>query len=360
MGFDAFLGNPQAAQTVRHFLSGKRVPGAILFTGPEGVGKKTLALMFAKAMVCERRGPEDNDFCGQCPRCLKAEEMIAAAREDLGRRRLLKDASRRLEGLVYFDVQLIEPITRYILTEQIRELRNVAYTHPFEFPRRVFVIDEAQLLHWQAIDLLLKVLEEPPETTTIILVCPNVYELRSTIRSRCQRVTFSPVEDSIIKSVLPEVARLKTPQRELAVRLCAGSVAKAKTFDASDYEQRRRPWIDFLGSLAGGKSPGGVDWKSLFDSTRALSENRDEFERTLQIGYSLLRDIVQVRQTGSEAGVTNLDLVSHLRVWGANLGLGQVEKLKSALDEASRLQIRNINNQMGLDALAADLVGNQH
>ena len=61
-----------------------------------------------------------------------------------------------MEGLVYFDLQLIEPMTKFILTEQIRQLRSVAYTRPFEFPRRIFILDEAQAIHWQAVDLLLE------------------------------------------------------------------------------------------------------------------------------------------------------------------------------------------------------------
>ncbi len=188
MGFDSFLGNANAVRSVREMVKSDRLPGALLFAGHDGVGKKTLALMLAKALNCERRGAGGDDFCGECGRCRKAEEMVMAAREDLARRRELKDARRRVEGLVYFDLQLIEPLTRYILSEQIRELRNAAYTHPFEFPRRIFILDEAQTVHWQAADLLLKVLEEPPETTTLILVCPNLYELRPTLRSRCRRV----------------------------------------------------------------------------------------------------------------------------------------------------------------------------
>ena len=91
-------------------------------------------------------------------------------------------------------------LTKFILTEQIRQLRTIAYTRPFEFPRRVFILDEAQTIHWQAVDLLLKVLEEPPETTSFILICPNAYELRSTIRSRCMRIAFQPVEQALIRT----------------------------------------------------------------------------------------------------------------------------------------------------------------
>jgi DNA polymerase-3 subunit delta' len=356
MGFDAFIGNPKSVAALRDMLASGRMPGALLFTGPEGVGKKTLALMLAKTLNCERRS---DDFCGECPHCRRAEEMLAATREDLARRRERKDTQERAEGLVYFDLQLIEPITRYILIEQIRQLRSVAYTCPFEFPRRVFVIDEAQAIHWQAIDLLLKVLEEPPGTTTLILICPNAYELRPTVRSRCHRVAFQPVEESVISALLAEEARVPKAQRVLAARVAAGSVAKAKTFDVGEFERRRRPWLDFLGAVTvKTREPvAASQWKALFDSTKALTENRDEFENTLKIGYALLRDVVQVALAGPEAKVVNVDLLSRLKTWAAKLGIRNIEKLKEGLDEAYRLQTRNVNQQLGLEAVALDVLG---
>jgi DNA polymerase-3 subunit delta' len=354
MGFESFLGNVKAVTALRGMLASGRMPGALLFTGPEGVGKKTLALMVAKALNCERL---KDDFCGECSRCRKGEEMLAATREDLARRRESKETQKRVEGLVYFDLQLIEPLTRYILIEQIRQLRNVAYTHPFEFSRRVFVIDEAQAVHWQAIDLLLKVLEEPPETTTLILICPNAYELRPTIRSRCHRLVFESVEESVISTLLTAEARVPKAQRLLAARVAAGSIARAKTFDLAEFERRRQPWLDFLSALSGkAHELSATDWRALFDSTRALSDNRDEFEQTLQIGYTLLRDVVQVALAGPEVKVVNVDLLPRLKIWAARLGIQNIGKLKEGLDQAYRLQTRNVNQQLGLEVLALDVL----
>jgi DNA polymerase-3 subunit delta' len=355
MGFDSFIGNAQAVAMVREMLRSGRVPGALLFTGPDGVGKKMLAMMLAKGLVCERH---QGDFCGECLRCRKAEEMFVAAREDLARRREIKESARRVEGLVYFDLQLIAPITSYILTEQIRQLRSMAYTRPFELPRRVFVVDEAQTIHWQAVDALLKVLEEPPDTTTLILICPNAFELRSTIRSRCRRIALQPVEEAHILALLRKDKRLTKPQQALAARVAAGSVAQAKTFDLAEYERHRQPWLHFLEAVAhrAGAGHAAPRWPTLFDAARALAEDRENFDRTLHIGFSLLRDLLLIREKSADKEVVNLDLLPRLKSWAANLAFEDFERLKSGLDEAYKLQIRNVNQQLGFEELGIEVV----
>ena len=355
MPFASFIGNSRALACVREMVAGGRVPGSLMFAGPEGVGKKTLARMLAKALVCERDG---NDFCDECAHCRKAQEMFTLAEEDLLRRRDIKDAARRVEGLVYFDFQIIAPLTRFILTDQIRQLRQIAYTRPFEFPRRVFIIDDAQTIHWQAADLLLKVLEEPPETTSFIIICSNPYELRPTIRSRCLQVLFQPVAEPAIRELLARQGGFSNTQLALAARVAAGSVAKAKNFDLAAYELRRKPWLEFLAAVSRrpGSPSAGTDWRPLLDSAKALAERRDDFDATLDIGYSLLRDLLLVLLHGPENEVTNIDILPRLQAWAAGLGMKGIELLKSGLDQAYRLQVRNINQQLGFETLGLEVV----
>jgi len=354
MSFESFLGNPKAVSALRNMLETGRVPHALLFTGPDGVGKKTLAIMLAKALNCERHHA---DFCGQCVPCRKADEMLAATLVDLARRREIKEPSRRVEGLVNFDVQLIEPLTRYILIEQIRRLRNVAYTRPFELRRRVFIVDQAQAIHWQAIDLLLKVLEEPPDTTTLILVCPNAYEIRSTLRSRCRGVRFTFVEESILLEVLAKDDRVPANQRALVVRLAGGSLVKARSLNLADFQARRRSWLDYVESLTlkSGTSASELKWRMLFESAKALTENREQFEDTLRVGYDICLDLLRLLQEQPDSGILNVDIASRLRAWAPQLGLAGIRALKEGLDEAYRLQTRNVNQQIGLEALAISM-----
>ncbi|MGH9453473.1 MAG: ATP-binding protein [Terriglobia bacterium] len=352
MPFDSFLGNSEAVATLRGLLASGRVPGAMVFAGLDGVGKRTLAEMMAKALNCERL---KDDFCGECGRCLKCEQMLAAGRQELERRRAIKDASRRSEGLIYFDLQLIAPISRYILTEQVRHIRQIAYTRPFEMPRRIFIIDDAQTLHWQAVDFLLKVLEEPPESTSFILVCPNLQELRSTVRSRCFKVAFKPVEPDLIRGILEKERGYAKTDLDLAARIAAGSVARAKSLDLAVYRQLREPWVSLLATIAGKEtaSLAAQDWKRLFDSTRALSEAKDQLEEVLGIGYGLLHDLLELAESDATERLVNLDLLPQLKPWSSKLGLRGLRVLKEGLDEATRLQVRNVNQQLGFEAMAA-------
>jgi DNA polymerase III subunit delta' len=358
MGLDSFLGNPRAVQAVRDMLGRGRVPGSLLFTGPEGIGKKTLALMLAKALNCERRGPHGDDFCGECSRCRKADEFVATGAEDLARRRDMKDAQKRTEGLLYFDLQLIEPITRYILIEQIRQLRSTAYTRPFTFPQRVMIVDQANAIHWQAADLLLKVLEEPPETTTIILICPNAYELRPTIRSRCLTLQFAPVEEAVIERVLAKERAVGKNDLALALRVANGSVAVARTLDLQAYVEQRRPWLTLLDTLArpSGRSLAPPQWKALFDATKQLADDRDRVEESLKTGSILLRDLMQALVGGEPGAVTNVDLLPRLKTWAQALGMKGIQKLEEGIERAHSLQNRNVNQQLTYDSLAAELL----
>jgi DNA polymerase-3 subunit delta' len=361
MGFDSFLGNARAVQAVRDMLGRGRVPGSMLFTGPEGTGKKTLALMLAKALNCERRGLRGDDFCGECGRCRKADEFAATCSEDLARRRDIKDAQKRVEGMIYLDLQLIEPITRYILIEQIRQLRATAYSRPFTLPRRVLIVDRAQAIHWQAADLLLKVLEEPPETTTIILICPNAYELRPTIRSRCLTLQFAPVEEAVITRVLAEERGLGKGDLALALRVAGGSIARARSLDLKAYVEQRRPWLTLLDTVARPPGPGLApqQWKTLFDATKVLAGDRGSIEESLKTGSILLRDVLHLLVDGESKAVTNVDLRPRLKTWAQALGLKGIQKLEEGIERSHSLQNRNINQQLTFDSLAADLLGSQ-
>jgi hypothetical protein len=171
------------------------------------------------------------------------------------------------------------------------------------------------------------------------------------------QILFQPVDESAILELLAKQERLSKTQLVLAARVASGSVSKARSFDLAAYEERRKPWLEFLEAVARRvpASSAAADWRPLFDSAKALAERRDDFEATLDIGYSLLRDLLHVLLHGPGTEVTNVDVLPRFQAWAAGLGLPGIELLKSGLDQAYRLQIRNVNQQLGFEALGLEV-----
>ena len=348
MSFGDLIGNREAVDTVRKMLAQDRLPSALLFTGPGGVGKLTFAKMLAHAIHCEQ---EENDFCGSCQECRKTSEMLILATEDLERRRAKKDSAGKAENLVYFDLQLVEPLGQFILSAQIEKIISEAYAKPFELSQRIFILNDAHRIHWSGVDRLLKILEEPPTTTFFILVCPNASALRATIRSRCTRVTFRALEDKEIQEFLKRKTELTPTERRLAAHLSGGSIGRACSFDLDDYQRCRKSWLSFFEFCLSSK-----DWSSLFRTTEFLAKDRENFEANLSIAYSLLRDLLVLQATGNENKILNRDLAPHLLSWGKHVDITWISKVSRGLDQAHRQQIRNMNQQLGLDALASEVI----
>src|SRR5579862_7288493 len=194
MGFNEFLGNERIVSAVRGMLKRERVPSALLFTGPRGIGKYTLARMFAQAANCERL---KDDFCGECAPCQKMaplanpEALIEAGLAERGesadtaaveRTPLIIETLPDVWLIVPDPVRLRTPVARpMIRVGQLRAVQRAAYFRP-QGRRRVFIMDGTDTMRWTDADLFLKILEEPPECALLIVLAPTPDSLLPTIR----------------------------------------------------------------------------------------------------------------------------------------------------------------------------------
>src|ERR1700757_2250616 len=214
MPFSEFLGNPRIVTALRGMLATDRIPHAMLFAGNRGVGKFTLARMFAQAANCER---VRDDFCGECAPCqaiAKLQNIPALVKRGLIERGegvdsatvervpLLLETHPDVWAIVPDPVRLKNPVARPVLhVGQLRAVQRAAYFKPLA-KSRVFIIDGADTMRWDHANIFLKILEEPPETASLILLAPNPYSLLPTIRSRCLQFFFGALAYDQVEQVL--------------------------------------------------------------------------------------------------------------------------------------------------------------
>jgi DNA polymerase III delta' subunit len=211
MAFQDIPGNDRIKKILKLALSRRRVPHSLLFAGPEGVGKKRLAVELAKALICLER---TDDACGTCPNC------VAVA-----------------EGALP-DVLEIVPAKSVITIDQIRDLKEIAYSRPMTARVRVFIIDPADRMQDAAANAFLKVLEEPPLSTHFLLVSSRPELLLPTIRSRCQTLAFRPVADEDVRAVLL-AAGMEEDKARILTLFVRGNLERAREMDWDEVQEKR-------------------------------------------------------------------------------------------------------------------------
>ncbi len=363
MGFAEFLGNERIVAVLRGALRSERVPHALLFTGPRGVGKFTLARMFAQAANCERL---TDDFCGECETCKHiarlagsqklleqglAERGESADAATVERVPLILQSHPDVWALVPDPVRLKNPVARPVLrVGQLRAVQRAAYFKPMG-RRRVFILDGAETMRWDVANVFLKILEEPPSSSTLILTAPSPYALLPTIVSRCMQFHFAPLSQAAVEKILQEKTHRKPAENRLAAQLSEGSPGLAMEMDVDVAARRRRDALRILERAARGQG-----FRQLFADTAALAKDRDSsFEEQISIFHGLLTDLLELTSKVKKPVLRNIPLAKELDALSQVVDGRWVMQAISGFDELYAGARRNLNRQLGLDAVAAAL-----
>jgi DNA polymerase III subunit delta' len=363
MGFADFVGNERIARALQGMLRRERVPSALLFTGARGIGKLTLARMFAQAANCERL---KDDFCGECAACVRIarlsdpKPLIDAALAERGesadaatieRTPLIVEGNRDVWLIVPDPVRLRAPVVRpMVRVGQLRAVQRAAHFHP-EGRRRLFILDGADTLRWSDADLLLKILEEPPETATLILLAPAPGLLPQTVRSRCLQFHFAPVPLEQIEAFLKERAQMKPAERILRAQLSDGSPGVALAIDPQESARLRRSVLALLE-----RGAAGSNYSEIFAATAQLAkQERESFENILAVFYSLLTDLLEISESPESSLLRNPDLRRELESFAKKVSATWVLRATQGLDQLESGLRRNIARQLGLDAVVVSL-----
>src|SRR5579859_7547157 len=322
MPFSEFLGNDRVVAALRGGLRSGRVPHAMLFSGPAGVGKFTLARLFAGGANCE--GITD-DSCSECDTCKRigllaepqrlieqglAERGESADAGTVERVPLILQSHPDVWALVPDPVRLKNPVARPMLRiGQIRAAQRAAYFQPMA-RRRVFIFDSAETMRWEVQNVLLKILEEPPGSATLILTAPSPYSLLPTIISRCMQFHFAPLAPADVERVLQEKTDKSPAQIRQAAQLSEGSPGLALEMDVETATRRRQSALRILERAARGQG-----FSQLFAETSAMAKDReDSFEVQLSVFYGLLTDLLELTSGAKQPLLRNPALAKDLEI----------------------------------------------
>ena len=191
--FAEVVGQEHITTALANAVLRDRVPHALLFTGPRGVGKTSIARIFAKSLNCLDRSADNAEACGKCTQCTEIVNSSSLA-------------VREIDGASHNSVDNVRE-----LTESLRSVPppGVAY--------KVYIIDEVHMLSIAAFNALLKSLEEPPPNTVFVFATTEPHKIPDTVISRCQRHDYSRLPDSLISETLAHIAKLEKLEVDSAV-----------------------------------------------------------------------------------------------------------------------------------------------
>jgi DNA polymerase III delta' subunit len=311
MAFKDVVGNPGVKKILHRALKQKKLPNSLLFTGYEGIGKREVALAVAKALNCLKKS---SDACEECTHC------------------------RAINNGNFPDVMVISPAKDKLKIDQMRLLKDTAYLKPMVGRKRVFIVDEAEKMNDEASNSLLKILEEPPPFSHIILVTPNPYRIIPTIKSRCQIFQFSPIPKEEIQKAL--VTKGFPPERAQILSLLAnGNLKQALSLEWEEVQSQRKKALHLF--LALHKRERAADLLKQFSASRAVI--KEELETTLEILASLCRDVVLIKEKAEAGFLMNPDFEQEIGKVAQSVSLVQAMDFLAKIDFAIDALRKNLN-----------------
>jgi DNA polymerase-3 subunit delta' len=319
-----FLGNRALREQLGRLGEEGRLHHCLLFEGIEGVGKATTARWLSRLINCEAE--QGLRPCASCWTCKMIPEGNHPDVIELG----------------------IDPekTTQIISVRQARDLIGQLTVRPHSARHRIIIIDPADALTTEAANALLKTLEEPPSETRFILVSARPATVLATVRSRSQRIRFSPVADAEIEKWL--IGQGKTLFEGL-LQGAGGGPGRALTLSQEGEETILRARSGFLGALSGSMDDLLAYGERLTKGSRVQWSPR--VEEVMKSAESLVHDLVLLVSKGDQAVLSNASEIGRLRAWAAVLGYPGIRNLMAAIASARSDLGANLNGRLVMDTL---------
>ncbi|MFC1798218.1 DNA polymerase III subunit delta' [Thermodesulfobacteriota bacterium] len=330
--FELIVGQKQPIRILHAHLRNGTVPHALLFKGIDGIGKKSTAMTFAMACNCDERSdlsspPKNQGTINPCGHCRSCRKMMSGNHPDIIH---------------------IAPSGSYIKIGQIRSLIHTLSLKPYEANCRTVLISEAHSMNPEASNALLKVLEEPPSQTVLILTARQSSDLLPTVVSRCQQIKFNPLSPEDLTELLVKKNGVDRQTSEVIAIMANGSYTKAATMIGSDWIDRRK-WLLHASGLD--KPREGSVWPvhRHLAFVETLMQNKNTVVESLEIMKSWLRDLVIFHYSPDH--IINQDLKAEVHQASQDINLESLLAKIDAIQFAQKTIQSNANLKLALETM---------
>ena len=307
MLFSDIKGQDKALEMLKAYLDGGRLEGGYLFAGPASVGKKMTAKILAQALNCVEN---NNQACGLCPSCLK------------------------IKGDSHPDVHIISSDEGQLKIEDVRQLQKDINLKAYEGKFKVFIIDNAHTLTPEAANCLLKVLEEPPKFSLIILITDKPNLLFKTILSRCKVVKFQASKREELNKTLNKDYGLDISLAHYLSYFSEGRLGEALRLKDSGILDKKNRIIDkFVMPLSSGANDIEI-------------EDRQDFSSILNILSTWFRDIYFIKSGMPDVELINFDRRTDLLEIENRFSYSDLDRIIGVISNTILCLERNINTKL--------------
>jgi DNA polymerase III subunit delta' len=343
-GFELLINQEQPIRTLTALLRNGTLPHALLFTGTEGVGKQAAAVALAMACNCQRELPEfkAEHRSGQAP-VNSSGEFNLLTMDACG----VCKSCRKIAAGNHPDIIRIQPIGPFIKIGQIRALLQTLAMKPYEAITRVAILSEAQAMNAAASNALLKILEEPPSRSMLVLTATQKSDLLPTIVSRCQHVGFNPIPDEKIAAWLKNKHGLEQQAADILAVMANGSFSRAQMMVKNNWLQRRKWVIEEMAHLS--LQP----ISHLFALAEKLSKEKEALAQSLEIIKVWFRDLIINQYDAGK--IINRDVADKIETASQKNNLSDLLSKVDAVQKTQNRLAANTNLRLTLESLLIQL-----
>jgi DNA polymerase-3 subunit delta' len=320
------LGNEWAIGLLKSHVTNQKLRQAYLITGPQGVGRRTLALRLAQAVNCDQP-VSAGDPCGKCANCM------------------------RFEAMQHPDLAVIQAEQEggVLKVDQVRALQHTLALSPYEAQYRIALLLRFEEAHPSAENALLKILEEPPSQVILILTARSPESVLPTTLSRCEVIRLAPMPVAALEKGLQERWPEDPEQARLLAHLSGGRPGYAIYLkDHSEVLQQRNAWLEKHESLLHSSRT------DRFEFAEKSSRDKESSRQMLIAWLTYWRDIL-LSAAGAEAPLTNLDLSGQIEERAGRLGVPAARSAVAAIERTLGIIDRNANLRLALEVMLLDL-----